>query len=181
MKKCDLCPRMCGANRDFAPGYCGSGAKVKVARAALHYWEEPCISGTLGSGTVFFSGCPLKCCFCQNYKISAENFGKEISVSRLCTIFQNLERLGAHNINLVSPPTTFPKSCRPWKRPICKFPLSITAEAMSGWKPLPCCREKLIFTFLISNIMIPSALRAIAMQRIIFRWPRASSKPWCAK
>lgn len=103
MKKCDLCPRMCGANRDLSPGYCGGGAKVKVARAALHHWEEPCISGTLGSGTVFFSGCPLQCCFCQNYKISAENFGKEISVSHLCTIFQNLERLGAHNINLVSP------------------------------------------------------------------------------
>lgn len=74
----------------------------RVAKAYLHMWEEPCISGTRGSGTVFFSGCSLKCCFCQNYKISAENFGKEISVSRLADIFLELQDKGAHNINLVS-------------------------------------------------------------------------------
>lgn len=75
----------------------------KVARSALHFWEEPCISGTRGSGTVFFSGCSLKCVFCQNYEISREGFGKEISEERLIEIFRELEEQGAHNINLVNP------------------------------------------------------------------------------
>ena len=68
---CELCPRRCGADRTRQAGYCGAGSTLRVARAALHFWEEPCISGTRGSGTVFFSGCPLKCCYCQNWKISA--------------------------------------------------------------------------------------------------------------
>ena len=75
---CHLCPRGCGADRTLRQGFCGGGTQVKIARAALHFWEEPCISGTRGSGTVFFSGCALQCCYCQNYKISAENFGKEV-------------------------------------------------------------------------------------------------------
>lgn len=100
---CQLCPRNCGADRTIAQGFCGGGKNLKVARAALHHWEEPCISGENGSGTVFFSGCPLKCCFCQNYQISAENFGKEISVEQLAQIFLNLQEQKAHNINLVSP------------------------------------------------------------------------------
>ncbi|MEG0910345.1 MAG: radical SAM protein [Ruthenibacterium sp.] len=99
---CTLCPRACGANRQIFKGFCGGGAQVKVARAALHFWEEPCISGTRGSGTVFFSGCALQCCYCQNYTISAENFGKEISVTQLATIFLRLQTQGAHNLNLVS-------------------------------------------------------------------------------
>lgn len=103
MEPCRLCPRMCGADREKEMGYCGGGANVKIARAALHMWEEPCISGTNGSGAVFFSGCPLQCCFCQNYKISAENFGKEISVERLSEIFLELQEKNAHNINLVNP------------------------------------------------------------------------------
>lgn len=77
--------------------------RPKVARAALHFWEEPIISGTNGSGTIFFSGCNLKCVFCQNSELSHQNFGKEITVSRLAEIFKELESLGAHNINLVSP------------------------------------------------------------------------------
>ena len=100
---CRLCPRVCGADRTSGQGDCGGGNQVRVARAALHFWEEPCISGQNGSGTVFFSGCPLRCCFCQNGKISAGNFGKEISVNRLAEIFLMLQAQGAHNINLVNP------------------------------------------------------------------------------
>ena len=100
---CKLCPRKCGADRTKQQGSCGGGANLRVARAALHLWEEPCISGTNGSGTVFFSGCPLQCCFCQNYQVSAENFGKEITIDRLADIFLKLQAQGAHNINLVNP------------------------------------------------------------------------------
>ncbi|MGN0637192.1 MAG: radical SAM protein [Huintestinicola sp.] len=100
---CTLCPRECRTDRENSSGICGGGFLPRAAKAYLHMWEEPCISGTRGSGTVFFSGCSLKCCFCQNYKISAENFGKEISVHRLSEIFLELQDMGAHNINLVSP------------------------------------------------------------------------------
>ena len=85
---CTLCPRRCGADRAAGQtGFCGAGGTLKAARAALHFWEEPCISGTRGSGTVFFSGCTLKCCFCQNYPISAEGLGKEITIEHLAEIF----------------------------------------------------------------------------------------------
>ena len=102
---CSICPRQCGAQRsdDEGNGFCGMPASPVVARAALHYGEEPCISGTRGSGTVFFSGCSLKCCFCQNHSISHKNEGKPITVERLATIFKELENTGAHNINLVNP------------------------------------------------------------------------------
>lgn len=100
---CELCPRQCGADRISAAGFCGSGVTPRIARAALHAWEEPCISGNRGSGTVFFSGCPLRCCFCQNHSISAGNFGKDVSVERLAEIFLELAQQGAHNINLVNP------------------------------------------------------------------------------
>ena len=102
--RCALCPRRCGADRAAGQaGCCGAAGTLKVARAALHFWEEPCISGTRGSGTVFFSGCALKCCYCQNYPISAESFGREITVERLAEIFLELQGQGAHNINLVTP------------------------------------------------------------------------------
>ena len=102
---CSICPRQCGAKRDehHGSGFCQMPAEPVVARAALHFGEEPCISGTRGSGTVFFSGCSLKCCFCQNHSISHENEGKVISVERLAAIFRELEEMGAHNINLVNP------------------------------------------------------------------------------
>lgn len=100
---CNQCPRKCGLDRDSVSGICGVGASYKVARAALHYWEEPCISGEKGSGTVFFSGCSLKCVYCQNYSISHECYGKNISESRLIEIFRELENKGANNINLVNP------------------------------------------------------------------------------
>jgi len=101
---CTLCPRQCGALRadDHTCGSCGVTANPRVARAALHFGEEPCISGSNGSGTVFFSGCPLHCRYCQNHGISQEVFGKEISPARLADIFRELEVAGAHNINLVS-------------------------------------------------------------------------------
>ena len=100
---CTLCPRRCGADRAAGrTGFCGAGGTLKAPRAALHYWEEPCISGTKGSGTVFFSGCTLKCCFCQNYPISAEGLGKGITVEHLAGVFLDLQAQGAHNINLVT-------------------------------------------------------------------------------
>ena len=102
MNPCTLCPRRCGADRSVRPGFCGMGPLPRVARAALHFWEEPCISGKRGSGAVFFSGCTLRCAFCQNYEISHLGQGKEITVRRLADIFRALEDQGAHNINLVT-------------------------------------------------------------------------------
>lgn len=108
---CTLCPRRCGADRTKTQGLCGGGSRVKAARAALHFGEEPCISGVRGSGTVFFSGCALRCCYCQNYAISAENFGREISVERLAKIFLALQEQGAHNLNLVTAGHYLPWVC----------------------------------------------------------------------
>ncbi len=103
INNCTLCPRNCGVNRVNHLGFCRAGNTTKIARAGLHFWEEPVISGTNGSGTVFFSHCNLLCVFCQNKKISSDGFGKEISVSRLAEIFLELQTKGAHNINLVTP------------------------------------------------------------------------------
>lgn len=100
---CVSCPRQCKVDRKFGNGFCGVGDKPKVAKAYLHKWEEPCISGTNGSGTVFFSGCNLKCVFCQNYDISQKYIGKEISIEKLSNIYLKLQQMGAHNINLVNP------------------------------------------------------------------------------
>lgn len=101
--KCELCPRKCGVDRATATGFCGMGERIAAAKAMLHHWEEPCISGEHGSGAVFFSGCVLKCAFCQNYEISAQCKHREISVERLSEIFIELQKKGAHNINLVNP------------------------------------------------------------------------------
>ena len=100
---CSICPRHCNVDRSVNLGFCQSPDNFRVARAALHFWEEPCISGKEGSGTVFFSGCNLKCVFCQNNEISAENKGVEISDDKLISIFENLISEGANNINLVDP------------------------------------------------------------------------------
>lgn len=99
---CRLCPRECAVDRSKSKGYCGMGDSVMAARAFLHVWEEPCISGSRGSGTVFFSGCTMKCAYCQNYEISERGFGAEISWQRLGDIFLELKDKGAHNINLVT-------------------------------------------------------------------------------
>ncbi len=103
-KACRLCPRACGVDRTAGKhGVCGVSDQIYIGRAALHFWEEPCISGTEGSGAVFFSGCTLKCVFCQNYELSHSEQGKRISIERLSDIFLALEQQGANNINLVTP------------------------------------------------------------------------------
>ncbi len=112
MNECRLCPRMCGADRDTKTGFCGETEAVRVARAALHFWEEPCISGPeggAGSGTVFFTGCTLRCVYCQNYALSRGQTGKVISVDRLAEIFLELQGKGALNINLVTPTHFIPQ------------------------------------------------------------------------
>lgn len=103
MNKCTLCPRRCGIDRTTSTGFCGAGSEVTVARASLHKWEEPCISYKNGAGTVFFSGCNMHCCFCQNNEISNELFGKKISDEELSEIFLRLQDMGADNIDLVTP------------------------------------------------------------------------------
>lgn len=99
---CNICPRKCSVDRSKTYGFCGVGENLKISRAALHFYEEPCISGESGSGTVFFSGCNLKCVYCQNKAISG-GFGKEITAERLAEIFIELQEKGANNINLVTP------------------------------------------------------------------------------
>ncbi len=117
LSPCFLCPRMCGAARsDGKMGFCRCGAEAKVARAALHFWEEPCLSGTRGSGAVFFSGCTLRCCYCQNARISAEGFGKEVTEERLAEIFLELQEQGAHNLNLVTATQYLPQVVRALER-----------------------------------------------------------------
>lgn len=100
---CNQCPRKCNVDRTRTAGYCKSPEKFRLSRAALHFWEEPCISGKNGSGAVFFSGCNLGCLFCQNYEISHENKGMTVSDDGLIKIFENLIEQGANNINLVNP------------------------------------------------------------------------------
>ena len=101
-KKCSLCPRLCLADRNITTGYCGVKNTLRVARAALHFWEEPCLSGDEGSGAVFFTGCNLRCVFCQNYEIARAEQGKEITIERLTEIFLELQEQKANNINLVT-------------------------------------------------------------------------------
>lgn len=104
LKSCTLCPRRCGTDRESGKvGFCGGGSQIKIARCDLHFWEEPCISGKNGSGTVFFSYCPMRCVYCQNHKISHLGVGKTISVYELADCFLDLEKKGANNINLVTP------------------------------------------------------------------------------
>ena len=101
---CDWCPRRCGADRAHGQrGFCGADGTLRIARAALHFWEEPCLSGERGSGTIFFSHCPLRCVYCQNAAIAAGEVGREITVQRLADICLELEAAGALNINMVTP------------------------------------------------------------------------------
>lgn len=118
---CNICPRKCNAQRESAQGFCRAPERFKLARAALHFWEEPCISGKNGSGAVFFSGCNLKCVYCQNYEISIGDKGKEISDERLIEIFEELIDEGAQNINLVNPThyaTRLAEVLSKWKCPV---------------------------------------------------------------
>lgn len=110
MRDCTLCPRRCHADRlSGQTGYCGQTDMLTAARAALHFWEEPCLSGEKGSGAVFFSGCNLRCVFCQNHDIALGKAGQSISIERLTEIFLELQAKGAHNINLVTPTHFIPQ------------------------------------------------------------------------
>lgn len=112
MSDCTLCPRQCHANRAAGQvGFCGQTAEITAARAALHFWEEPCISGSHGSGAVFFSGCSLQCVFCQNHNIAVGKSGKIITSERLSEIFLELQEKGASNINLVTAGHFIPQVC----------------------------------------------------------------------
>lgn len=118
---CSICPRHCNIDRKKNLGFCKGSENFKVARASLHFWEEPCISGKNGSGAVFFSGCNLRCVFCQNHEISIDNKGVEISDSRLIEIFESLIEQGAENINLVNPTHyshRIAQILRKWKSPV---------------------------------------------------------------
>lgn len=118
---CNICPRKCNIDRNKTVGFCKSPNEFKVARAALHYWEEPCLSGKNGSGAVFFSGCNLKCVFCQNYEISRDNKGVIITEQKLIEIFEKLIDDGAENINLVNPTHYAPmivEVLKKWKSPV---------------------------------------------------------------
>lgn len=101
--RCNICPRGCNTDREHGKGCCGVGEELVIARAAKHMWEEPCISGTMGSGTIFFSGCNLGCVYCQNYEISHRAKGKTVTEKRLSEVMLELENQGVHNINLVNP------------------------------------------------------------------------------
>lgn len=103
LENCMLCPRKCGINRYKEKGICGANSKIKLAYYSLHMWEEPPISGKNGSGTIFFSNCNMKCIYCQNKKISIDGYGKYISMKKLEEIMLELQKKGAHNINLVTP------------------------------------------------------------------------------
>lgn len=140
---CILCPRECKVDRSQKRGVCKSSDKCKIARAALHYWEEPCISGTSGSGTIFFEGCSLGCVFCQNYEISdsKEEHGVEVSVDKLVEIFFSLKEKGANNINFVTPTHFMPHI----KKAIIKakeqgFELPFVYNT-SGYEKVECLRE----------------------------------------
>ena len=112
MQDCTLCPRRCHADRlSGSKGFCGQSAGITAARAALHFWEEPCISGSCGSGAVFFSGCSLQCVFCQNREIALGQAGRPISIDRLSEIFMELQEKGAANINLVTAGHFLPQVC----------------------------------------------------------------------
>ncbi len=103
MRECTLCPRLCHADRLTRSGFCGGGITPRLARAALHFGEEPCIGGRGGAGAVFFSGCTLRCCFCQNEEISRGNFGADVTPQRLADIFLRLQEEGAKTLDLVTP------------------------------------------------------------------------------
>ncbi|OFI06592.1 radical SAM superfamily protein [Clostridium acetireducens DSM 10703] len=121
LHKCTLCPRNCKVNRlKDSLGFCNVGKNIRLAKAYLHKWEEPCISGENGSGTIFFSNCNLNCVFCQNHEISQKNYGKEISINRLSDIFIEQQNKGAHNINLVSPTPYVPQIIEAIKLSKCK-------------------------------------------------------------
>ena len=166
-RRCTLCPRACGVDRTAGErGFCQMPGHILAARAALHYWEEPVISGSFGSGAVFFSGCTLRCAFCQNGVISQQNFGKELSSQELRAAFERLIDEGCQNINLVTP-THFLPSIIPALTP--KLPVPVvyncggyesvdTLRALKGWS-ISICRT--------SNIPMRRLRKNSPVRRII--------------
>lgn len=141
--KCNVCPRGCTVDRTKGVGFCASGDRVKVARASRHFWEEPCISGTNGSGTVFFSGCNLKCVFCQNEKISRGLIGKELSDEQLSELFLIINGSGVHNINLVTPTHFLPSilnALKPIKNEL-KIPVVYNCSGYENEKMILECQD----------------------------------------
>ena len=137
-ENCQLCPRCCGVNRSAGElGFCRQPAQLRAARAAAHFWEEPCISGRWGSGTVFFSGCTLRCVYCQNHEISSGGAGRDISAGRLREIFEELIDQGVHNINLVTP-THFLPDILPALTP--KLPVPVVMNC-GGYERVETLRE----------------------------------------
>ncbi len=135
---CSYCPRHCNADREKNLGFCKTGNAFRVSRAALHFWEEPCVSGKNGSGTVFFSGCNLRCVYCQNYEISRENKGLDITEEKLVEIFENLIKQGAQNINLVNPTHYSHRLAELLKRWKCPVPIVYNS---SGYEEVSSLRE----------------------------------------
>ena len=118
MAVCNICPRRCNVDRSEKTGVCGVSDKIRIARAAPHFWEEPCISGTGGSGAIFFSGCNMKCVFCQNYEISSGCYGEDVTEDRLREIYDELIYLGVHNINFVTPSHYVPQIIKTLDKPL---------------------------------------------------------------
>ena len=180
MNKCQLCPRKCGVDRSENKGYCGRTGEITVARSSLHIWEEPPISGANGSGAVFFTGCSLRCAFCQNHDISiGDNHGKSYSAAQLSQLFFELVEKGAHNINLVTPTHYADKiaealSCK--KLPVPAVTIAAATRALilsERW------RDWRISICLISNIPKPSWLQNCQMRRIILKSALPRLKKCC--
>ena len=162
--KCSICPRKCGAERDAqsGEGFCKMPLSPKVARAALHFWEEPCISGERGSGTVFFSGCTLRCVYCQNASIARADAGRRITWERLTEIFLELQEQGAHNINLVTPTHYAPWISKALQRAVdqgLKLPVVYNCGGYEGEESLR-WMEGLVDIYLTDFKYIDSALAA---------------------
>lgn len=137
MAHCTLCPLACGADRRVSAGGCGAGAAARVAKYGLHPYEEPCLSAGAGSGTVFFAGCSLRCVFCQNYAISHENAGREVTARELAEIFERLEGMGAANINLVTAAHFVPQLLEAFRLRRPKIPVVYNTHA---YEKLPALR-----------------------------------------
>ena len=177
LSTCDLCPRSCGVDRAAGErGACGADGRLVVARAALHFWEEPPISGSRGSGTVFFAHCPLRCVYCQNAVIAAGEAGAEVSVERLCEMCLELQEQGALNVNFVTPTHYAPeaRAAVAWARER-GLALPVVWNT-SGYETVAAVRSTR--TSRISNTPTPSWRGAIRMRLITPRSPWRRSRPW---
>ena len=184
LKNCQLCPRACGADRTKSRGACGAGIEIEAARASLHMWEEPPISGTNGSGTVFFSHCSLGCVFCQNRKISRrEAEGQNITSDALAKTFLSLEKKGAHNINLVTGAHYVPQiieALQIARNRGFRFLLYTIPADMSRWKRCSCSMVTLTSICRITSITAATMQVCTRMRRITVSSPFRLLMKWCA-